>query len=281
MPKPSKAPKPPKANAAKPGVPAEAAKAFSEIEPILAALPSADLATISTDIPRAVALAVGAVPHIAKLRDSAARLPDFDVTNIDRLGTYALAAWYAHLLALPEVAESELAALLEQARPLREDMLLSAELLAHKGLFDTTAVKEIRAGQGNLDTANDLVALAALFTAGWSEVENKTPVTWSDVERAAQLGPRVLVALGARTQPGLKEPSAADPMERRRRAYTIFVRAYDQCRRAVTFLRWDHGDADDIAPSLFANRGPRKASPVAEPETSDAPPAAGAGAPEV
>lgn len=44
-----------KANAAKPGVPAEAAKAFAEVELILAALSPADLAKISTDIPRAVA----------------------------------------------------------------------------------------------------------------------------------------------------------------------------------------------------------------------------------
>jgi hypothetical protein len=274
MPNAPKAPKPAKANAAKPGVPVEAAKAFSEIEPILAALSPEDLAPINTDIPRAVAIAVGAVPHIAKLRAGAAKLPDFDVTHVDRLGTYALAAWYAHLLALPEVVASELSSLLEEARPLREDMLLTAELLAHKGYFDKEAVKTIRAGQGNLDTANDLVALAALFTAGWARVENKSPVQWEQVEQAAQLGPRILVALGARDQPAVKAPNPGDPSERRVRAFTVFVRAYDQCRRAVGYLRWNHGDADEIAPSLFANRGPRKASPGAEAaEPTASPPA--------
>lgn len=264
MPKAPKTPKTPKASAGKPGVPEEAAKAFAEAEPVLAALSPEDFAPINADIPRAVSIAVGAVPHIAKLRDGAAKLPDFDVTNIDRLGTYALAAWYAHLLALPEVQAGDLASLLEEARPLREDMLLSAELLAHKGFFDKDAVRGIRAGQGNLDTANDLVALAALFSADWSQVENKTPVEWSQVERAAQLGPRILVALGAREQPGAKVANPADPAERRVRAFTVFVRAYDQCRRAVTFLRWNDGDAGEIAPSLFANRGPRKAAPAAE-----------------
>lgn len=64
------------------------------------------------------------------------------------------------------------------------------------------------------------------------------------------------------------------------RAYSLFVRAYDQCRRAVSYLRWEEGDADDEPPSLFANRGPRKAPaetgapgvlPVAAPgrDTSD------------
>jgi hypothetical protein len=263
MPKAPKSPKPAKANAAKPGVPAEAAKAFAEVEPVLAALSPGDFAPINTDIPRAVAIAVGAVPHIAKLRGAAAKLPDFDITNIDRLGTYALAAWYAHLLALPETAASALAPLLEEARPLREDLLLTAELLAYKGYFDREAVQNIRAGQGNLDTANDLVALAALFAAGWSEVENRSPVEWTQVERAAQLGPRILVALGAREHPGVTAPNPQDPAERRVRAFTVFTHAYDQCRRAVTFLRWDEGDADEIAPSLFAHRGPRKPAPDA------------------
>jgi hypothetical protein len=261
MPKDKSVSKPPKASAAKPGVPAEAAKAFAEVEPSLAALKPEELAPINTDIPRAVAVAVGAVPHLARLRASAAKLPGFDIAHLDRLGTYALAAWYAHLLALPAVVESELAALLDEARPLRESMLLSSELLAHTGLFDRDAVKAIRAGQGNLDTANDLVALAALFTSGWSQVENKTPIEWAQVERAAQLGPRILIALGARDVPGVPSPGAADPAERRHRAYTLFV----------TYLRWDEGDADEIAPSLFANRSPRKAAPAAEPVAAPAP----------
>lgn len=256
--------KPPKANAGKPGIPAEAAKALAEVSPILATMSPSDLTPITTDIPRAVAIAVGAVPHIAKLRDQAAKLPDFDITNVDRLGVYALAAWYAHLLGMPEAVANSLGALLEEAKPLREPMLLAAELLALLGHFNTTAVKDIRAGQGNIDIANDLVALSALYATAWSRVENKSPVEWAHVERAAQLGPQILVALGVRDQPGAKVEDGSTPPERRLRAYNLFVNAYDECRRAVTYLRWAEGDADEIAPSLFANRGPRKAAPEAE-----------------
>lgn len=282
-PKGFKVTKPTKATAAKPAVPSEAAKAFAEIQPMLAAMSPDELMPIKTDIPRAVAIAVGAVPHLAKLVDAAAKLPDFDVTHMQRIGTYALGAWYAHLLGMPEVAQSQLAGLLEEAKPLRETMLLAAELLAHLGLFDKKAVADIRAGQGNLDTANDLVALSALFAMGWSTVENKSPVEWAHVERAALLGPQILVALGARNQPGIKVADGSSAPERRVRAYTLFVRAYDQCRRAVGFLRWDHGDADEIAPSLFANRTGRKSAPDgAEPlETGEPqPPATGSATPE-
>jgi hypothetical protein len=166
----------PKVYAAKPSVPSEAAKAYAAVGAEIAQLAPDALVPVNIDIPRAVAVAIGAVPHLAKLRDAAATMPDFDIANIDRIGTYALAAWYAHLLALPDVRPGALTALLDEAKPLREHMLLAAELLVHAAYFDKGAVEAVRAGQGNLDTANDLVALAALFTAGWKQVENRSTV---------------------------------------------------------------------------------------------------------
>jgi hypothetical protein len=35
----------------------------------------------------------------------------------------------------------------------------------------------------------------------------------------------------------------------------LLANAYDQARRAITYLRWNKGDADLIAPSLYAGRG--------------------------
>lgn len=270
-----KQPKTPKVSAAKPSVPSEAAKAYAAAEAEAKKLAPGALLPINVDIPRAVAIAVGAVPHLAKLRDDAAKLPGFDIANIDKIGTYALAAWHTHLLALPEVTPSALAGLLEEARPLREHMLLAAGLLAHTGYFDKNAVEVIRAGQGNLDTANDLVALAALFTAGWQQVENRSTVRWEDVERAAQLGPQILIALGERNQPAAADPGKMGAAERRQRAFTLFANAYDQCRRAAAYLRWDHGDADELVPSIYGGRNVRrgKAEPAGESDASTAEPA--------
>jgi len=41
-------------------------------------------------------------------------------------------------------------------------------------------------------------------------------------------------------------------------------------RRAVSYLRWNEGDVDDIAPSLFQGRGgrPKPEVPPAEPDTT-------------
>lgn len=275
MPTNSKKPAPKsKPGGEKSGMPREAAVAFMKVEPELEAIKPDDLQPINVDIPRAVAIAVGAVPHIQALRGQIAKeLPSVDLRIVDEIGTYALAAWYTHLLMLPATTEQKVAALLDEATPLREHLLIAAEALAHRGFLDEATVKAIREGKGNLDKANDLVALAALFSASWDRVKNKTTVEWPEVERASTLGPALLVALGARDQPGIRAPSPSDPGLRRARAYTLFVRAYDECRRAVTFLRWHEGDVDQIAPSLFAARGGgRKPSAQKEPDEEGAAP---------
>ncbi|MGK3982810.1 hypothetical protein WME99_07215 [Sorangium sp. So ce136] len=247
-----------KSSPAKPGTPNEAARAFALVEPELDDV--REVVPINVDIPRAVSVAIGAVPHLQALRPRfVEELPRFPLSQLDKLPTYALAAWYAHLLALPaSVGQDALKRLLDEATPLREDLLVAAEALSHKGIVDAPRVAEIRRGQGHLDTANDLVALAALFDEVWDAVKNRTTVEWEDVERASRLGPELLVALGARQQPGVPAPKAGDTAERRARAFTLLVNAYDACRRAVSYLRWNEGDADAIAPSLFARGGGRK-----------------------
>ena len=68
---------------------------------------------------------------------------------------------------------------------------------------------------------------------------------------------------------------AAEAAEIRQQAFTLFVNNYDQVRRAISFLRWNEGDVDDIIPSLYAGRstGKRKngsdvlPAPAANPNT--------------
>lgn len=41
------------------------------------------------------------------------------------------------------------------------------------------------------------------------------------------------------------------------RVFTLFFRTYDEVRRAVCYLRWNEGDANRIAPSLYVRRRKR------------------------
>jgi hypothetical protein len=65
--------------------------------------------------------------------------------------------------------------------------------------------------------------------------------------------------------------TAGEASERRRRAFTIFSRAYKDAQRAVAYLRADFEDAEQIAPSIFPGRpgrrgatGEKSAAPVSE-----------------
>ncbi|WP_437625608.1 hypothetical protein [Sorangium sp. So ce1151] len=275
----------------KPAAPPQAAAAFDEAAPEMDALERDALLPINIDIPRAVSQVLGVLPGLLALRPLIAeRLPTHDVGLVDRLETYALAAWYAHLAWLSSGgAQNGLKPLLEEAVPLRANLLGDAEALARRGLVDAETVADIRAGNGHMDTANDLVALSALFSGSWSEIAGKTAATEEEVRRAGELGPELLAALGVREHGAAPGPS--DAADKRARAFTLFVNAYDQTRRAVSYLRWNEDDLETIAPSLYKGRGGRGASssdtdaapqvaPPAQPDTAaPAPPGAAAPAP--
>lgn len=117
-----------------------------------------------------------------------------------------------------------------------------------------------------------------MFGASWSKIEHKTAATEEEVHRAGDLGPLLLAALGVLEHGATVTP--AEAADRKVRAFTLFTTAYDQVRRAVTFLRWNEGDADSLAPSLYKGRGGSRSASVAKGDTSGegapAEPAAGA-----
>jgi len=234
-----------------------AAIAFERVKDEMAALHADELVRINVDIPRAVATALGALPALIALRPTIVKtLPTFPLEAIDKLETYALAAYYAHIVSLSgDEADNEYAALVEEATALRRTLLVAAEALAHRGLLDSSAVARIRSGQGHLDLAGDLVALADSFRDAWPAVGTKTAITRAEVDRAASLASLLMAAIGARSSKK-REPSIVK--DQRRRAYTLLARAYDECRRAVSYLRWSHGDAGTIVPAFAGPRSKRK-----------------------
>jgi hypothetical protein len=187
-------------------------------------------------------------------------LPKFDLDSVLEIRTYAAACLHAHLVATRRSAPDPiLTAALAEGAKLRANLLKSAELLAHFGVFDAEHVAEIRSGMGHVDMANDLVQLAELYRKQWGAVKGLSPVKRQMVDRAAMLGLELHARLGARRL--ADDPLANDggPQMARSRAFTLLVRVYDQCRRAVTYLRWNEGDADSIAPSLYGRRRRRAA----------------------
>jgi hypothetical protein len=240
--------------AAAPSAPNAAADAFAKVEPELASLSAEALAPVTVDVGAAVASVLAAAPRLREHREAVVeQLPHHPLWALDKLEMYAQAAWYAHLLhsyshSSPENAK----ALLDEATRLRESLLIAAEALAHRNLLDADTVARIRKSLAQVDLSGDLLALAALFRESWGKISSKTAVEKSEIDRAAELGPAVLVASAARKH------KSTDTEAQRARAFALLVNAYDLCRQALTYLRWKEGDVDTLAPSLFKKRPGRK-----------------------
>lgn len=241
---------------------APAADAFQALKAEYAKLPSTALSPINLDIPRAVAVVLGAEPRVRTLLPAMeAELKSPPKAATESLRQIALGAWYAHLIAMPAKSGGSAKELLERATSLRARLLKAADALADAELVDGTVVARIREGSGNIDKANDLVALAALFSQSWDVIHDKTAITREQVDEAALLGPSLLVALAEAPL-----PKSDDASDARQRAFSLLVSAYDEVRRAITFVRWAEDDADTYAPSLYAKSRRRRPGGT-EPET--------------
>jgi len=264
------------ASAVRPGTPNEAAEAYARLEAEIEAVPEREIREVSTDVPMAVSLALGALPEIesliAEMGDVFKKPP---IAEIERLRDRAMALLFAHILWAPratKVIEQEL----EEARVEREQLLAAADAHVKFGHIDARSVEAIREGSGHLDRANDLIALAALFWANWDAIKNKTMVTEEQLERASTLGTFLVAELGAKVLGLGAAAQRAALGKRRHKAFTLFIEDYDEIRAAIQYVRRKDGDADAFAPSLY-RRTRSKTTAAESGDEAGAGEAAGAG----
>jgi hypothetical protein len=260
-----------------------ATEIYAKLLPELSSLSKDELTFINVDMPSVVATVLGALPEVRALRSELERVPDFDLATFDKLEDYATALGYTHAQYVTATQPSDdLEALSEEALGVREQLLADATALSLRGFIDGNRLKELRGANGYKNLATDLQGLAGILQESWAAVQGRSGVEMADLERAMKLGQRLLRVVGLREQ---GPATAAVATDIRQRAFTVLTRAWDQVRRAVMFLRWNIGDADQIAPSLYAGRGNRRKTPVETPLPDTEPsvpvpsaPAAGPGA---
>jgi hypothetical protein len=248
-----------------------ASRVLQQLAPELAKLEPDDLVTnVALDIPTAVSTVLGSLPEIRAQRDElAAKLPDFDPSALDKLEDYALALSAAHaaLLAASQPS-SELRAVVEEATEVRELLLSDATALVRRGLLSSESIADLKGPMGFRNISTDVFHLVEAIRARWADIESKSAITQQELDRAERLQQRLNRLLGLKDQ---QTPDINAASEQRRRALTLLLRAYDEVRRAITYLRWKTNDIDDIAPSLFAGRGGRRKSTETTPATPTAP----------
>jgi hypothetical protein len=234
--------------------------AFASVLPEIQAVAASEILRTNLGMERAARRGLAVAERLRPLLPELWGLPGLDAHAVEAMPDYALAVLHAHDLATEAggAKRTQLATLLQEAVPMREIMLCGAELLALTGYVSHERVAAIRSGQGHVDTVDDVQALGRLYLELWDRVHDKVPVTRAMVERALTLSATLHRLLGAQEiveHDPLVEPS--DPVHLRAKAFTLFLRAYEECRRGVTYLRWHHGDASAIVPSLYPRRSRR------------------------
>ena len=246
--------------------------------PQIAAVPVDSLLPVNLDVTAAVATVLGSLPEIRSIRaQMATDLPNLAFGDVDRLEDSTLAmshadAQYRIACAPPD----DLVALGAEGTKLRELLRREVEPLVLRKRINGEALRGLTGVHGYKNVAQDLHLLVGVLRENWAAIGGKCGVELAELDRAEVVSVALLRSVGLREQ----GPEAySEIATTRRQAFTLFMRAYDEVRRAVTFLRWKEGDADTIAPSLYAGRGGRGKSEVPAPTPSaDAAAATGAAA---
>jgi len=245
-------------------------EALAAVRPELEQLEPSDYYPINIDIPSAVITALGCAPEMRALQSQVETLPGFDAGQFARIETYALAVSQAHTqfqaASEPAVPIQELA---DELKATREVLVSDVTALAKRKLLDGSRLDQLKGPNGAKNIAFDVMLLIAILRDNWATIGSKTAVQVSELDHAERTADRLATALGMKEQ----GPSVASEVSATRNgAYTLFIKAYDQARRAVAFLRWEQGDADTIAPSLYAGRVRKpSASEVVTPPTPPLP----------
>jgi len=232
-------------------------QAFDQVKPEMDALNEDSFATVSADVVASATTAQGVYPEVVALRPVLVQqLGGFNIAHLDNLKTYALALLYAQ--GEFKVATEPSANLTEMANnAIHSRAILLADvnaLIAH-GLLPLGAVNDLQGVNGYKNVMADLLTLSSTLRKHASKIADRTSVRADELAAAEDLAAKFSEAVGQREQ---SPQMIAAATRNRQAAYTLFMRAYEEVRAAVQYVRRHDGDADTIIPSLFANRGARR-----------------------
>jgi hypothetical protein len=141
-------------------------------------------------------------------------------------------------------------------KKLVDRMRAHVTLMVEESLLDRKLVGSLRSRVGYANALADARHLCRLLGERWPRIARRTALRAVDLDELEAAASALAAALAERSP---ESDETARASELRMRAFTRFVDAYDQARRAIAYIRWSHGDADRIVPSLFARRKPKTA----------------------
>jgi hypothetical protein len=228
-------------------------ESLERVLPELTKLRRTELAPLNLDPLAFTAMVQAVIPAAMELRPEIETLiPSFDFRNLDQLETYCLALVQSHALYISVKAPSaEFLDIIQEAIRLRSRLSIDAKALVNRGLIHAAPQSSGGKSKGYKNIAKDVLTLSNLLRASWDTVSSKCAVSKKELDRAEVLADRIIQFLGYRDRaPHL----LAEAAQQRQKVFTLLMNAYSQVRRAVTYVRWDQGDSEKIAPSPYGGK---------------------------
>lgn len=219
------------------------------------AVPEDALKKVVLDCSTVVRTISGVQRKVGKFRAAIAKdLPATNMTYFDDLEVYVGALTHAHRMhgLLVEYDDAPIAEWADALAEEHQTLFATAELVVQSGFMKAPTLPELRARTSHNVLILNTMKLVELLRLSWEQIENKTVLTRQMLEDIEARAVRLQHALGDRDQ---READISASTLARQRAYTVTLRAYSEVRRAISWLRWFHGDADDLAPVLANKRG--------------------------
>jgi hypothetical protein len=236
-------------------------RAFEAILSEIQSVPEKDFVGITVDIPATVLTVIGAWPEIKTLRPQFVQyLPGFEMQKFDKLEAYTLALGHSQTeYKTATEPPASLVALANSAIETRTVLLADLNSLIARGLIAPSATNELQGINGYKNVVFDLFALANILRLNTAKISGRSSVKPEELDAAENLADQLGTAVGERDQ---APQIAAEAVRNRQAAFTLFIDAYEEVRTAINYLRRKQGDADTIAPSLYAGRTVSKKKPT-------------------
>ena len=235
--------------------------AYAGILGQIRAVQDGDFVPITVDIPAAITTVLGIQPELKALRPQLVKdMPNFPIAEFDNLETYTLALGHAQTLYKTATEPpAEFVAMVNSAIKTREILLADVNALISRGLIDAKATSELKGINGYKNIAFDIFALSNVLKSRWDKVSDRSGVKSEELDQAEVQADHLVTTTGEREQAPVV---SAEVVRDRQAAFTLFINAYEEVRAAVAYIRRKQGDADSIAPSLYAGRTASKKKPA-------------------
>jgi hypothetical protein len=207
---------------------------------------------VNMDIMTVVPLVLGKLPKLRELRPMILEeMPKLDLGKFDKLELYTLALFRAHTaLAFAAKGDHGMPEHAERLAKVRELWLTELTVLRARGVVAGEPTG-LMGPNGYVNVAFDVTACAQFLRANWAAIEGKTLITLAEIEEAEKIADYVAAMAKLRLEAGDAKQRA---QVLRNKAFTLFLESYEVARRAAMAIRWDEGDAESFAPSIYSGR---------------------------